>query len=69
MGVDPTADTTDSVRTSLWTCSYTVRVKRPVADRIVRISFRSVPMRMLIRNSFSCFLKFLELQRWLCIPS
>ena len=46
MGVDPTTDTTDSVRTSSWTCSYTVRVKQPVADRIVRTSFRPVPTRM-----------------------
>ena len=46
MGVDPTTDTTDSVRTSSWACSYIIRVKQPVADRIVRTSFRSVPTRM-----------------------
>ena len=46
MGVDPTMDNTDSVRTSTWMCSYTLRVKLPVADRIVRTSYRSVPTRM-----------------------
>ena len=46
MGVDPTMNTTDSVRTSSWMCSYTLRVKQPVADRIVRTRYRSVPTRM-----------------------
>ena len=46
MGVDATTDTMDSVRTSSWACSYIIRVKQPVADRIVRTSFRSVPTRM-----------------------
>ena len=46
MGVDPTTDTTDSVRTSSWTCFYTLRVNQPVADPIVRTSFRSVSTRM-----------------------
>ena len=48
MGVDPTTDTTYSVRTNSWTCSYTPRVKQPVADQIVRTSFRSLPTRMFI---------------------
>ena len=34
--------------TSSWTCSYTLRIKQSVADRIVRTSFRSVPTRMQI---------------------
>ena len=46
MGVDPTTDTTDSVRTSSWTCSYTLRVKQPVTDRLVRTSFIPVPTSM-----------------------
>ena len=48
MGVDPNTDATGSVRTSSWTCSYTLRVKQPVADRFVRTSFRSVPKRMVL---------------------
>ena len=48
MGVDPTMDTTESVRTNSWTCSYTLRVKQPVAERIVRASFRPVPTRMAV---------------------
>ena len=45
MGVDPITDTTNGVRISSWTCSYTLRVKQPVADRIIRKSFRPVPTR------------------------
>ena len=54
MDVDPTTDTTDSVRTSSWMCSYTLRlwVYQPVADRIVRTSFRAVPTRMVAGLSF-----------------
>ena len=50
MGVDPTTDTKDSVRASSWTCSYTLRVKQPVADRIVRTSFGFVATRMCISS-------------------